>query len=154
MKIKIVCVGKIKEDYLRQAYGEYAKRLSRFCDLSLAELEESTLEENSANIEKIRIEEGGKILKQLKGRVFALDGRGVQPDSKAFAEMIKSCRDSGEEITFVIGGSNGLSDEVRQKADKLISFGKMTFPHQLFRVMLTEQIYRAFMILSGANYHK
>ncbi len=154
MKINIVCIGKIKESFFREAYGEYAKRLGRFCALNLVELEEASGEETESGIKKIKAAEGKAILKHLKGKTVVLDGRGEEITSVGVAAMLKSYCDKGEELTFVIGGSNGLSEEVLAAADRIISFGKITFPHQLFRVVLSEQLYRGFMINNGASYHK
>ena len=152
VKINIVCVGKVKEKYFADGIAEYAKRLSRFCEFSIIETEE----ENSKSSPAIIVEKEGKnILSKLRGAVFALAIEGKKYTSVAFADKIKSLKDGGVgEITFVIGGSYGLSDEVKKRADGLISFSDMTFPHTLFRLMLTEQIYRAFSIIDNTPYHK
>lgn len=152
VKINIVCVGKVKEKYFADGIAEYAKRLSRFCEFSIIE----TDEENAKSSPAIIVEKEGKnILPKLRGAVFALAIEGKKYTSVAFADKIKSLKDGGVgEITFVIGGSYGLSDEVKKRADGLISFSDMTFPHTLFRLMLTEQIYRAFSIIDKSPYHK
>ena len=152
LKINVVCVGKVKEKYFADGIAEYAKRLSRFCEFSIVE----TDEENAKNIPAVIVEKEGKnILPKLRGTVLALAIEGKKYTSVAFADKIKSLKDGGVgEITFVIGGSYGLSDEVKKRADGLISFSDMTFPHTLFRLMLTEQIYRAFSIIDNTPYHK
>lgn len=144
IRVNIVCVGKIKEEFYRAAVAEYAKRLSRFCKLQITELPEGK------NLE----EEGKAIEKASRGYKIALCVEGEKKDSPALAHLIGSLCDKGEEITFIIGSSCGLSDFVKRAADCRLSFSDMTFPHQLMRVILTEQIYRAFMICSGSQYHK
>ncbi|MDE7087363.1 MAG: 23S rRNA (pseudouridine(1915)-N(3))-methyltransferase RlmH [Clostridia bacterium] len=144
MKVNIVCVGKIKEDYLRAAITEYSKRLSRFCKLEIKELAEG----------KNLKEEAESILKAAKGYKIALCVEGGQMSSPALAETVKRLTDRGEEITFIIGSSCGLDDSVKREADLKLSFSQMTFPHQLMRVILLEQIYRSFMINAGSEYHK
>ena len=153
MNINIVCVGKIKENFYKDAVSEYAKRLTRFCKFNVVEVAESRLESNDIN--KVKVIEGKSIISKLKGYVIILDLAGVMLTSTDLAEKIADLQTSGvSEITFVIGGSYGLSDEIKQKADFTLCFGKMTFPHQLMRVILSEQIYRAFMINSNSEYHK
>lgn len=144
IKVNIVCVGKLKESYWREAMEEYLKRLSRFAKVQIKELnEKATL-----------LEEADSILNNLTGHVIALAVEGKKATSKEFARKIKRLCDGGEEITFVIGSSCGLHERVKSKADELLSFSDMTFPHQLMRVILLEQVYRAFMINAGAEYHK
>ncbi len=153
MNINIVCVGKIKESFYREAIAEYAKRLTRFCKFNVVEVAESKLEGNEIN--KVIVNEGKSIITKLKGYVIVLDLSGQMLSSTSLAEKIDSLQVGGvSEITFVIGGSYGLSDEVKQNADYRLCFGKMTYPHQLMRVILSEQIYRAFMINSNSEYHK
>ena len=143
-KVTIVAVGKLKESYLREACAEYAKRLTRFCNLEIVELPE-----------RARLkEEGEDIIRRLRGHVFVLTPEGRMRTSPQFAAEIGTLVDRGEEMTFVIGSSCGLDGAVKARAHSLLSFSEMTFPHQLFRVMLLEQIYRAFMINTGAEYHK
>lgn len=144
IRVNIVCVGKIKEDFYRAAVAEYAKRLSRFCKFEVREIPEGK------NLE----EEGTAIIRACRGYVVALCVEGKKLDSTALAREMKSHCDKGEEVTFIIGSSCGLSEEVKNSADMRLSFSDMTFPHQLMRVILAEQIYRAFMINSGAEYHK
>lgn len=144
IKINIVCVGKIKEEFYRAAVGEYLKRLSRFAKIEVKELPEGRSLE----------EEAEGILKAVKGQVFALCIEGKKLSSEALAKEMKTVCDRGCETSFVIGSSYGLADCVKQRADMRISFSDMTFPHQLMRVILCEQIYRAFMINSGSEYHK
>lgn len=153
MNINIVCIGKIKEDFYRAAVSEYAKRLTRFCKFNIVELPESRLEGNDIN--KVKINEGKSLLSKVKGYVIILDLAGSMLSSTELAQKIESVQiNGGSEITFVIGGSYGLSEEVKESADFSLCFGKMTYPHQLMRVILSEQIYRAFMINSNSEYHK
>ena len=152
MKVNIVCVGKIKEKFFTDAIEEYKKRLSRFCDFKIIEVDEAS---NEKNLEKKSQIEGKLLLSKCKGVIFSLDGNGKLISSEGLADLVKQEADfSVSEISFVIGGSNGLSKEVLDASKMVISFGKITFPHQLFRVVLAEQIYRAFTILSGLPYHK
>ena len=155
IKVTVVAVGKVKEKYFQQGIEEYSKRLSRYCDFSLIELaEENYNNPTDKDVEKIKQKEAERILPHLKGFVFATAIEGEGLSSKAFAQKIKTLGDAGKEITFVIGGSYGLSDSVKAKSDKLLSFSDFTFPHTLFRLLLTEQIYRAFSINGGSAYHK
>ena len=156
IKINIVAVGKVKERYFSSGIEEYAKRLSRFCNFNIIEIAEENYEKVTDKlILQIKEKEGEKILKALKGYVFGMAIEGKMQSSENFAKTIKTLTDSGQgEITFVIGGSYGLSDSVKKACDSLISFSNMTFPHTLFRLMLSEQIYRAFTIIEGTAYHK
>lgn len=147
VKINIVVVGKIKEKFYTDAINEYIKRLSRFANVSIKELAE---ENNDKTLKK----EGEAILKELKGYVIVLAVEGQKLSSEKLAEKIQSVIDCGKEITFVIGSSYGLCEKVKDIADFKLSFSDMTFPHQLMRVILCEQIYRSFMILSNSEYHK
>ena len=152
MNIKIIAVGKIKEKYFTDAIAEYKKRLSRFCVFNIIEVDEAS---KIDNLEKKSEAEGKLILEKCSGRIVSMDGRGKQLSSPELAEFIKNNQVSGvSEISFVIGGSNGLSDAVIKASKQVVSFGNITFPHQLFRVVLTEQIYRAFAIIAGLPYHK
>lgn len=152
MKINIVCIGKIKEKFFVEAINEYAKRLSRFCDLKIIEVEE---ESKMSNTDKKCEIESENLLEKCGGIIVALDGSGKLLSSPEIANFIKLKTNNGiSEISFVIGGSNGLSQNLKNRADLVLSFGKITFPHQLFRVVLLEQIYRAFTILEGLPYHK
>ncbi len=143
-KIYFVVVGKIKESFYREAVAEYVKRLSRFAKVEIKELPESADPE----------EEKGDILRACKGYVIALAVEGERLSSEKLAKKLKTLTDSGKDITFVIGSSCGLADEVKSRADYRLSFSDMTFPHQLMRVILAEQVYRAFMINAGSTYHK
>ena len=156
IKINVVAVGKIKEKYFLDAVNEYSKRLSRYCDFSIIEVpEENYSRVDDALIEKIKNKEQEYILPVVKGHVFATAIEGKKYSSQAFAQKLKKLVDDGNGvITFVIGGSYGLTDTVKKRADELISFSDMTFPHTFFRAMLVEQIYRAFCINSGTPYHK
>ena len=143
-KINFVVVGKIKESFYREAVAEYVKRLSRFAKVEIKELAEGADPEAEAE----------DILRSLKGYVIALAVEGEKTDSEGLAKRIRKLEDAGKEITFVIGSSCGLSDRVKKAADWKLSFSDMTFPHQLMRVILAEQVYRAFMINAGSTYHK
>ena len=152
MKVNIVCVGKIKEKYFTDAIAEYSKRLSRFCSFNIIEVDEAS---KIDNLDKKSEAEGKLILEKCSGIIVSLDSRGKMLESPEIAEFIKSNQVSGvSEISFVIGGSNGLSDAVIKASKLVLSFGKITYPHQLFRVVLAEQIYRAFAIIAGLPYHK
>ena len=144
VKVTVVCVGKLKEAYWRDACAEYLKRLSRFCKAEVKELPER------ANPK----EEAAEILRACRGYVIALAVEGKGCSSEGFAGKISAAVDRGEEITFVIGSSCGLDASVKAAASELLSFSAMTFPHQMMRVVLLEQVYRAFMINAGAEYHK
>lgn len=153
MDIKVICIGKIKEDYLVKAIDEYSKRIKAFCNLELIELKEVNTNDIRKNIE----EEGIEILNTIKKTdyVVALTIPGKNISSEELAKNIKEhyTYDSST-ITFVIGGSNGLSSDVVKRANYELSFGKMTYPHQLMRVILLEQIYRSMMINNNHKYHK
>lgn len=159
MKIDIVCVGKLKEKYLVGAITEYSKRLSRYCKLNIIELSDEKTPDNASEKEELLIKgkEGEKILAQIKDTAYvvALDLKGGMITSEELAGFISDCGVRGNShIVFVIGGSLGLSEEVLRRANYKLCFSKMTFPHQLFRVMLLEQIYRGYRIISGEPYHK
>lgn len=156
IKINVVAVGKVKEKYFSEGIEEYKKRLGKFCEFNIIEIaEENYNKVDDALILQIKEKEGDKILSSLKGYVFAMAIEGKKFSSEKFSAKLKSLTDIGQGvITFVIGGSYGLSDRVKEKADELISFSDMTFPHTLFRLMLSEQIYRAFSIIGGSAYHK
>lgn len=159
MNIQIVCIGKLKEKYWTEAVAEYSKRLSRFCTLEIVELKESRLPDRASAAEEklVKQEEGREILKAIKpgSFVITLEILGKQLDSPQLAEKISQLSLEGKSnIAFVIGGSLGLSEEVSQRADFKLSFSKMTFPHQMMRVILLEQIYRAFKINRNETYHK
>ena len=156
MKIKIVAVGKIKESYFKLAIEEYVKRLSRFATVEIMEVDECLFKgiPNEKEIERVIKAEGAEILQKVEGYVFALDIDGKELNSIELAEKLSSLKQNYNTFTFVIGGSNGLSPEVKKRADFRLSFGKITLPHQLCRVVLTEQIYRAFCIQNNIPYHK
>ena len=156
IKVNIVAVGKVKEKYFLDGINEYAKRLSKYCEFSIIELaEENYTKVDDALIDTIKEREAERILPKLKGYIFAMAIEGKKFSSEKLASTIKTLADSGNGvITFVIGGSYGLANAVKQKANALISFSDMTFPHTLFRLMLTEQLYRAFSINAGSAYHK
>ena len=159
MKITILAVGKIKEVFYRQAVQEFSKRLGRYCKLEILEVPDEKTPDGAGRAQElqIRIKEGERILQKLPGSSFvvalAIDGRML--DSVELSRQMERWNVNGiSHITFVIGGSLGLSPQVLERADMKLSFSKMTFPHQLMRVILLEQVYRSYMIRSGAPYHK
>lgn len=160
MKITVITVGKIKEKYLRDAIAsEYSKRLSKYCKLEILEVsDEKTPDHASETVEEgIRQKEGERILKLLKedAYVVTLEIGGRMLDSVEFSKKIETLGIQGRShICFIIGGSLGLGQKVRERSDYKLSFSKMTFPHQLMRVILLEQIYRSYRIMSNEPYHK
>lgn len=159
MKITIITVGKIKEKYFTMAIDEYSKRLGRYVKLDIVEVADEKTPDGASDTEErlIRQKEGERILKVLKedSYVITLEIEGKMLDSVELSEKINQIGVSGKgHITFIIGGSLGLSDEVKNRADFKLSFSKMTFPHQLMRVVLLEQIYRSYRILGNEPYHK
>ncbi len=159
IKINIISLGKLKEAYLRQAVEEYSKRISGYAKINIIEIEPERLPENPADslIEQALKAEAEKILKKLDTGSFtaAMCIEGKELSSEEFSRLILGEADSGVgTFNFIIGSSHGLHNSVKQAANLRFSFSKMTFPHQLFRVMLLEQIYRAFKIGEGAKYHK
>lgn len=159
MKITILCVGKVKEKFYRDAIGEYQKRLSRYCKLEIVEVtDEKTPDGASETVEKqIKEKEGNRILSKIREEdyVIALAIDGKMQDSVELSKNIQQLGVRGKSsIVFVIGGSLGLSKEVLKRADEKLSFSKMTFPHQLMRVILLEQVYRSYRIMNGEPYHK
>lgn len=156
MNIKIIAVGKLKEKYSKEAIEEFKKRLSAYCSLSLVEIPAQEIKDD--NMAKKYMElEGQKILTAIKSDayVITLEIKGNQLSSEDFAKKIKDLSNEGHnEIVFVIGGANGLSKEVSERANYKLSFSKMTFTHQLIRIFLYEQIYRAFKIINNENYHR
>lgn len=159
MKIKLVTVGKLKEKYLKQGIAEYTKRLTRYAAVDIIEVPDEKAPENLSDAEMTRIKdiEGRKILAKLSDRdvVFVLAIDGKQLSSEEFSKEIEQLGIQGKsQIAFVIGGSLGLSDEVLKRSDAQLSFGRLTYPHQLMRLVLVEQIYRAFRIMKGEPYHK
>ncbi len=153
--VNIICIGKLKEEYFKQAQGEYSKRLGVFCSLNTIEKREYTLPKNAspANIEKACVAESEELLLAGKGYLIALSPEGKRMTSEKFSRLLSEKTDAGE-VSFFIGGSHGLHENLKKKADLVLSFSDMTMPHQLFRIVLLEQIYRAFMIASGRTYHK
>ena len=143
-KIYFVVVGKIKESFYREAVAEYVKRMSRFAKVEIKELAEGNSLQSEAE----------DILRACKGYVVALAVEGEKASSEMLAKRLQKCSDEGKDVTFIIGSSCGLSEEVKRAADWKLSFSDMTFPHQLMRVILAEQVYRAFMINAGSTYHK
>lgn len=143
-KIYFVVVGKIKESFYTEAVAEYVKRLSRFAKVEIKELPEGANPEAEAD----------GILRACKGYVVALAVEGEKLSSEKLAAKMQKLTDEGKDVSFVIGSSCGLSDKVKRAADFKLSFSDMTFPHQLMRVILAEQVYRAFMINAGSTYHK
>ena len=159
MKINIVCVGKVKEKFFTGAIDEYSKRLSRYCNLKIIELPDEKTPDNASDTvnDLIKRKEGERILSNIKddSYVIALAIEGKMLDSVELSKKIDELGISGtSDISFVIGGSLGLSSEVLARADYKLSFSKMTFPHQLMRVILLEQIYRSYRIMKNEPYHK
>ena len=162
MNIEIICIGKLKEPWLREAEKEYLKRLSPYCKTRITELREARLPAGAgyAEEEAVRAGEGQALLAAAEKQgnaafVFALDMRGRQLTSEQFAKKTEELGLGGKStLVFLIGGSFGFPETVREKADAILSFSEMTFPHQLTRVILLEQIYRSQKILRGETYHK
>ena len=159
MKITIITVGKIKEKYLKDAIAEYSKRLSRYCKLEILEIADEKTPDGASEIveENIREKEGERILKLIKedAYVITLEISGKMLTSEELADRIETLGIQGKShLVFVIGGSIGLGREVLRRSDYALSFSKMTFPHQLMRVILLEQIYRSYRIINGEPYHK
>ena len=156
MKFRILAVGKIKEQYLKDAIAEYAKRLSRFCSVEIVEIDEFLVKgtPNDKEIELIKREEAAMMASKLEGYVVAMDIDGKQLSSVELSQQIAEQKQFNSTFTFVIGSSFGLADEIKAKANLRCSFGKITLPHQLFRVVLLEQLYRACCIERNVPYHK
>ncbi|MED9903266.1 MAG: 23S rRNA (pseudouridine(1915)-N(3))-methyltransferase RlmH [Lachnospiraceae bacterium] len=159
MKTGIVCVGKIKEKFYKDALEEYLKRLSRYCKTEVLEVADEKTPDKASSLEEeqIKKKEGDRLLAKIKEDAFVitLEIQGEKMDSVAFAEVLKKAALSGKShIQFVIGGSLGLHESVSKRADLKISFSDMTFPHQLMRVILCEQIYRGYRIINNEPYHK
>lgn len=159
MNIKIITVGKLKEKYLIQGIAEYTKRLSKYAKITMLEVPDEKAPEklSEAEMEQVKQKEGERILAKIKDGeyVYALAIEGKNPTSEEFAAQLDRLQVSGNsQFVFVIGGSLGLSKEVMQRSNAQISFGRMTYPHQLMRLILVEQIYRAFRINKGEPYHK
>ncbi len=158
LNVNIICVGNLKEKFFCDALSEYKKRLGRYCKFEVVELSEEKIADNvtQSQIDKTLKKEGEKILAKIgkSDFVVAMCIEGKQLSSEELARKIEDISLTNSTVNFVIGGSWGLSDDVKKRADMRLSVSKMTFPHQLFRVMLSEQIYRAFSINANAKYHK
>ncbi len=158
LNVNIICVGSLKEKFFTDAVNEYKKRLSRYCKLSIVELQEEKLsdQQTQAQIDKTLEKEGERILSKISKSdyVVAMCIEGKELSSTELSKKLSDISMTTGTVDFVIGGSWGLADTVKQRADFKLSVSKMTFPHQLFRVMLCEQIYRAFTISANAKYHK
>ena len=158
LTINIICVGKLKEKFFKDAIDEYSKRLSKYCKLNIIELpDEKIPEKTNPNIEnEIKTKECINIINHIKkdSYVISLDLTGKQLSSEEFSKNIENISMQSSQITFIIGGSLGLTDKVLSMSNQKICFSKMTFPHQLIRVFLLEQIFRAFKISNGETYHR
>ena len=160
MDIKIIAVGKIKEKFYKEAIDEYLKRMQAYNRLEIIEVADEMAAEtlSEKELEQVKEKEGERILGKISKEdyVVSLEILGKQMDSIEFAKFIENemAEGFGRNLVFIIGGSNGLAKEVSQRSNKKLSFGKMTYPHQLMRVILTEQIYRAYRIINGHPYHK
>ena len=159
MKITLLTVGKIQEKYLKDAIAEYSKRLSKYCKLEIIEVADEKTPDNASEVVEnvIRDKEGERLLKYVKDDTFVitLEIKGKMMTSEELAEKIDTLGIRGvSHIMFIIGGSIGLGEDVIKRSDFALSFSKMTFPHQLMRVILLEQIYRSYRIISGEPYHK
>lgn len=154
IKLNILAVGKLKERFWREAAEEYRKRIQKYGTLTITEVNEAP-DEGPSNAERQKEEEGKQLIKRKKGFTLLLDIMGNTVDSEDFAAVIaEKCGAGVSEFTFIIGGSRGVSEEVRTNSDMVISFGAITYPHQLMRVMLAEQLYRALTIINKTPYHK
>ena len=156
--INIICIGKLKEKYLKDSIDEYSKRLSKYCKLNIIELQDESLPNkiNYSIIQEIKDKECEEILENIRNTsyVIALDLKGKEFSSEDFSKKIQNISVKGySDITFIIGGTLGLNDIVLKNSNELICFSKMTFPHQLIRVFLLEQIFRAFKIANNETYH-
>ncbi len=158
MKVTLICVGKIKEKFYREAIKEYEKRLSSYIKLTTIEINDEKVKvENDSEIKISMVKEGNNILSKIKDTQFVitLEILGENLTSEKLAQKIEHLAITGySDVVFVIGGSYGLSDEVKRRSNYALSFSKMTFPHQLMRVVLLEQVYRAYRIINNQSYHK
>ena len=145
IKINLICIGDIKEKYLREAINEYSKRLTRFCELRIIELKEHIApSNNSSDINNALLKDAEEIKKHLKGHIVCLDIKGNMITSEEFAKKIEKTTLTSAEITYIIGASNGIHEDIKSISNEKISFSPMTFPHQLMRVIFLEQLYRSF----------
>ncbi len=155
LKINLIVIGDIKEQYLKDAILEYSKRISRFAELNIIEIKETIVRSNSdKDIELALKKDAGNISKHIKGYPICLDILGNQITSEQFAHKIENLALTNSELSFIIGASNGLDHELKSICKERLSFSKMTFPHQLMRVIFLEQLYRAFTIINHISYHK
>ena len=158
LHIDIICVGKLKEQYFKDALNEYSKRLSKYCILSVVELPDEKVPEklNDKLISDIKEKESNNILSHIKkdSYIISLDLRGKQYTSEEFSKKLEKISLINSSVTFIIGGTLGLSDKLISNSDELICFSKMTFPHQLIRIFLLEQIFRGFKISNNETYHR
>lgn len=158
LNIQIICIGKLKESYLKSAIDEYSKRLSRYCKLDILELSDEKIPEklNISLSNEIKAKECNNIIRHIKkdSYIIALDLQGKQLTSEQFSSEIEKISMTSSNLTFIIGGSLGLTNDLLNKCHEKICFSKMTFPHQLIRVFLLEQIFRAFKISNGETYHR
>ena len=158
LNIQLICIGKIKEDYLKNAIEEYRKRLSKYCKLEILELPDEKIPDklNSTLSDEIKQKECSNIIKHLKksSYIIALDLGGKQLTSEEFSEKIQNLSMTNSNITFIIGGSLGLTNELLNCCQEKLCFSKMTFPHQLIRVFLLEQIFRGFKVAHNETYHR
>ena len=158
LTINIICIGKIKEAFFRDAISEYSKRLSKYCKLNIQELPDEKIPEkiNDTIINEIKTKECNNIINHIKkdSYVVCLDLKGKELSSKEFSKNIENISMQSSQITFIIGGSLGLTEKLLGLSNQKICFSKMTFPHQLIRVFLLEQIFRAFKISNGETYHR
>ena len=157
LNINIVCIGKIKENYLKDAISEYSKRISKYCSLRIIELQDEKLPDKMYNslLEQTKEKECQRIANNIKkdSYIISLDLKGKELSSEEFSKKLEDISLDNSSITFIIGGTLGLNDEIRNLSNDKICFSKMTFPHQLIRVFLLEQIYRAFKISKNETYH-
>lgn len=156
IKIKVLCVGKIKENYLNEGISEYLKRLSGYCNIEIVEVKDEKITNNNSE-EKIKEIETQRIIEKIndKDYVILLDIKGKQLDSVELSNKMEQLIDKGiGNFTFVIGGSLGITEKIKSRADYLLSFSKMTFTHQMMRLLILEQLYRSFKIMKNETYHK
>lgn len=158
LAINIICIGKLKEAFFKEAEEEYCKRLSKYCKLDILELPDEKIPSNPSlkTIEEIKSKETNNIISHIKSDsyIICLDMKGTQLSSEELANTIDNLTLQTSHITFIIGGSLGLTDEILHIANKKLSFSKLTFPHQLIRIFLLEQLFRCFKISNGEKYHK